>query len=71
MVLKSLKDRIGNRFNVSVAETGGLDAWARAELTVAVVSHDRAQADSLLDRLDGFVVEDRRVLVQGVRREFR
>jgi hypothetical protein len=69
MVVKSLKDRIRHRFNVSVAETGSQDLWARAEVTVALVSHDRAQADALLERVDRFVVEDGRFLVSGVRRE--
>ena len=33
-VLKSLKDRLHNRFNVSAAETAHHDLWQRAELTV-------------------------------------
>jgi hypothetical protein len=69
MVVKSLKDRIRHRFNVSVAETGSQDVWARAEVTVAAVSADRRLADSLLDRVDRFLVEDGRVLVTTVRRE--
>ena len=40
-IVKSLKDRMHNRFNVSVAETGHQDLWQRAELTAAVVSTDR------------------------------
>src|SRR6266704_3447017 len=32
-VLKSLKDRLHNRFNVSAAETAHHDLWQRAELT--------------------------------------
>src|SRR3989454_12014558 len=39
-VLKSLKDRLHNRFNVS-AETDHHDLWQRAELSVSVVSTDR------------------------------
>lgn len=69
MVVKSLKDRIRHRFNVSVAETGDQDLWGSAELTVALVSGGRGHADALLDRVDRFVIEDGRVLVSGVRRE--
>jgi len=54
-VLKSLKDRLHNEFNVSVAETGKHDAWRSAELTVCVVSRDRRHADSVLDAVDRFV----------------
>ena len=54
-VVKSLKDRLHDRFNVSVAETAHHDVWQRAELTAALVATDRRQADSVLESLDGFV----------------
>jgi uncharacterized protein YlxP (DUF503 family) len=69
MVVRSLKDRIRHRFNVSVAETGDQDIWSRGRITVAVVAGDRAMADSVLDKIDRFVEEDGRALIQGVERE--
>jgi hypothetical protein len=56
-VVKSVKDRLRNRFNVSVAETGHQDSWQRAELTACVVATDRRQAESILDRADRLVEE--------------
>lgn len=54
-VVKSLKDRLRNRFNVSVAETGYQDSWQRAELTASVVATDRRRAESIMDRADRLV----------------
>lgn len=54
-VVKSLRDRLHNEFNVSVAETGHNDAWQTAELTVCVVSSDRRHADSVLAAVDHFI----------------
>ena len=54
-VVKSLKDRLRNRFNISVAETGHQDSWQRAELTASVVATDRRRAESILDRADRLV----------------
>ena len=54
-VLKSLKARLHNEFNVSVAETGHHDLWQRAELTACVVSGERRQAESVVSSLDRFV----------------
>jgi len=51
-VLKSLKDRLHNRFNVSVAETAHQDLWQRAELTASVVSTERRHAESVLREVD-------------------
>ena len=44
-VVKSLKDRLHERFNVSVAETANHDVWQRAELTACVVSGDKRHAE--------------------------
>jgi uncharacterized protein YlxP (DUF503 family) len=54
-VVKSLKDRLHNEFNVSVAETGRHDAWQSAELTVCVVAAERRHAESVLEAVDRFV----------------
>jgi uncharacterized protein YlxP (DUF503 family) len=57
-VLKSVKDRLHNQFNVSVAETAHHDVWQRAELTVCLVATDRRQAESVLAAVDAFVAAD-------------
>ncbi|HYS19967.1 MAG TPA: DUF503 domain-containing protein [Gemmatimonadales bacterium] len=54
-ILKSLKDRLHQRFNVSAAETDHQDLWQRAELTVAVVSTDRHHAEAVLREADRLV----------------
>ena len=50
-VLKSLKDKIRGKFNVSVAEVGNKDLWQRANLGIAVVSDDRRQANKILSKV--------------------
>lgn len=47
-VIKSLKDRIGNKFNVSIAEVGYNDVIRTALLGVAVVANDSRFVDSVL-----------------------
>ncbi|MDD4956758.1 MAG: DUF503 domain-containing protein [Candidatus Omnitrophica bacterium] len=58
-VLKSLKERMRARFNVSVAETGKLDKWQAAELAIAIVSNDRTrlskEVDGIMGLVDGYV----------------
>jgi uncharacterized protein YlxP (DUF503 family) len=59
-VLKSIKDRIRAKFNVSVAEIGEHDKWQRAVLGVTAISPDKnylmGQVEaviSLVDSVDG------------------
>ena len=55
MIVKSLKARIRNQFEVSAAEVGGQDLLQRAELGVAVVGPDQAPLDALLQDVLRFV----------------
>ena len=68
-VVRSLKDRLRSKFNVSVAETGLQDVWDRAVLSIALVASDGRLAESILDKADRFVEEHGGALITGVRRE--
>ena len=50
-VLRSLKDNVRNKFNVSVSETAYQDLWQRAELGVAGVSGDRLFVEKEMSRI--------------------
>ena len=69
-VVRSLKERMRNRFNVSVAETGHNDLWQRAELTACFVTTDRRQADSILESIDRFMNAEPRARVIRAERSF-
>lgn len=46
--LKSLKDRLHNRFNVAVAEIEDRDHWQSAELGICTVGMEQPVVNSLL-----------------------
>ena len=46
--LKRIKDRVKNKFNVSIAEVGHNDLWQRSTLGVSVVANQRHFADQVL-----------------------
>ena len=60
-VVKSLKDRIRGRFNVSVADLSDQDVWQRAVLGVAVVANDGRFANEVLSRVLNLVLSDPRI----------
>lgn len=47
-VVKSLKDRLRTRFNVSVAEIDHQDVWQRSVIAAVTVSGERAHAEQVL-----------------------
>ncbi len=53
-VINSLKQQLGNRYNCSVAETGFLELWGRAQLTACVVSNESRHANDQLNEIARF-----------------
>jgi uncharacterized protein len=64
-VIKRLKARIINKFNVSVAEVGQLDTWQRCTLAVAVVSNDQRFANQVLSKVTNLVAGNGEVMLIG------
>jgi len=69
MIVRSLKDRMRSRFNVSVAESAFQDRWDQAELSVVYLAPDNAFADRVQEKLDQVILDNGRALVSQVRRE--
>ncbi len=51
-VVKSLKDRLRERFNVAVAEIDHLDSWQSSTIAVVTVANDRARAEQVLQAVE-------------------
>lgn len=69
-VVKSLKDRLHDRFNVSAAETAHQDVWQRAELTVCVVAGEKKIAEQVLASADRLVAAEARARIIQTYRQF-
>ena len=51
-VVRSVKDRLRARFNVSVAELDPSDAWQRATIGVVAISSSRDYLDGLMKNVE-------------------
>ncbi|MBI2503110.1 MAG: DUF503 domain-containing protein [Candidatus Latescibacteria bacterium] len=60
-VVKSLKDRIRNRFNVAVAEVEYQELWQRSTLGLAAISTEGNHANEVLDQVIRFIEQDPRI----------
>ncbi len=54
-VLRSIKARVGNKFNVSVAECDDLDNWQKMTFGIAQVGNERAHVDRSLRQVSEFI----------------
>jgi|TARA_B100000315_G_scaffold247492_1_gene276241 hypothetical protein len=54
-VVKPIIARIGNKFNVAVAETGDTDLWQMATIGVCYVSNDKRHVNEVLSKIADFI----------------
>ncbi len=58
-VLKSITTRVGNKFNVSVAEVDDHDLWQLATLGICCVSNNKRHTNEVLSKVVDFIVGGR------------
>jgi len=70
MVLRRLKDRIRNRFNVSIAELNGHDKWQVCTLGFTMIGNDHRYVNAALQSVVSFIESDHAVEICGQNVEF-
>lgn len=58
MVVKSLKDKLRHRFEISAAEVGLQDVHQRARLAVSFITLSRQQAEAKLEHIEEFIASN-------------
>ncbi len=55
MVVKSITDRVKNRFNISIAEVDDHDLWQIVRLGLSCIGNDHRHLNSMLDKVLDFI----------------
>jgi len=61
MVIRSLKDRLRNNFNISVIELDEQDKWQKSTLAFAAISADKSGVSSLISSVVNFVEQNKQI----------
>lgn len=54
-VMRSVKDRLMNTYNVAVAEVGSNDKWQIGEIGIVTVGNETRFVQSVLDKVEDFL----------------
>jgi hypothetical protein len=69
-VLKSIKDRLRNNFNISVSEVAAEDVWQSATIGVAIVGSDRRYMNAVLSKVVDYLRNFRQIQLIDYEMEF-
>ena len=67
-VLKSLINRLRERYNISISETDYNEKWNRSLISVAHVSNSNVLGEQTIDKVIGFIEKDSRVEIVNTER---
>lgn len=70
-VLKSIKTRIRQRFNVAVSEVDFQDKWQRCRLGVVTVGPDKTFVDASCDKVIRLLQREHRIEILDIMQELR
>ncbi|HEV2720761.1 MAG TPA: DUF503 domain-containing protein [Thermoanaerobaculia bacterium] len=65
MVVKSLRDKLRHRFELSAAEVGLQDVHQRARMAVSFIALEHAQADAKLEKIEEFIASNTDATLAG------
>jgi uncharacterized protein len=68
-VVKSIIDKVKNKFNVSIAEVDTQDYHQTITIGIACVSNDNRHADSMLNEVLNFIENNTDAVVQDIHTE--
>ena len=68
-VIKSICERLRQRFNLAVAETDAQDLWQTAELGLVAIGNQSGYIDSKLDKAINFIEDMQVAEIVDIQRE--
>jgi len=69
-VIRRIKDKLKNGYNVSFSEIDYHDKWQRAEFGFVTIAKNRITVDKRLDRIQRMIEQDDRIQVINIQREY-
>ena len=69
MILRRIKDRVKNNFNVSVSEVDNHDKWQTASIGMATISNDKQHIDATLNKVKNFFEKERSIVLNDYHME--
>lgn len=54
-VVKSIKDKLKNKYNISIAEIGYMDKWQRAEIGIVTIGNEYSYVEKSLKKIFNYL----------------
>jgi uncharacterized protein YlxP (DUF503 family) len=69
-IVTSIKDKLKQKFNISIIESDYQDTWQKIQLAIAMVSNSKAITEKVFDQVEDFIYLNYPVQLVTVQKEY-
>jgi len=69
-IVSSIKEKLKNKFNISIIESDHQDLWQKIQLAISMVSNEKAGIDKAFAQIDDFVFSNYPVQMVTVSKDY-
>lgn len=69
-IVSSIKEKLGNKFNISIIESDFQDMWQKIEISIALLSHSRVFAEKVFRQCEDMIFENYPVEIIDIQVEY-
>jgi len=69
-IVSSLKEKLRNKFNISIIESDYQDLWQKIQLSMAIVANSRVIAEKVFNQVEDLIFSNYPVQIISLERDF-
>ncbi len=69
-IITSIKEKLKQKFNISIIESDYQDTWQKIQLAISMVSNSRVMIEKVFDQIEDFIYLNYPVQLVAVNKEY-
>lgn len=69
-IVSSLKEKLCNRFNISLIESDYQDLWQKIQIAIAIISNSKKMCDRTFNQIENFVFSNYSIQLINLKKEY-
>ena len=69
-IVVSMKEKLKQKFNISIIESDYQDTWQKIQVAIAMVSNSKSMTGKIFDQIEDFIFSNYPVQMIAVNKEF-
>lgn len=69
-IISSIKEKLKNKYNISIIESDYQDLWQKMQLAIAMVSNSKVMVDKAFDQIEDFITLNYPLQILAIQKEY-